>query len=140
MPAIGYVTKTENGYKGQLKTLTIKTDVEFVPNTNKSKERAPDFSIYAGDRIEIGAAWNKTSQAGNPYVSLTLSAPEFGKLCANLGRAAGQDDEDVFAIILERRSRLTPQGLASRPATVTAQRKWQGSPTPGQRGEARSPC
>jgi uncharacterized protein (DUF736 family) len=34
-------------------------------------------------------------------VSLSLAAPEFGprRLYANLGRAAGRDDEDSFAII-----------------------------------------
>jgi len=41
----------------------------------------------------------KTS--GKEYVSLSLAAPEFGprKLYANLGRPAGQDDEDTFAVI-----------------------------------------
>ena len=34
-------------------------------------------------------------------MSLSLADPAFGpkKLYANLGRAAGQDDEDVFAVI-----------------------------------------
>ena len=45
--------------------------------------------------------WDKIGeQSGKAYVSLSLAAPEFGprKLYANLGRAAGQD-EDVFALI-----------------------------------------
>lgn len=99
MPAIGYVTKMDNGFKGHLKTLTINTPIEFAPNDEKTNSKAPDYTIFAGDRVEIGAAWNKTSSAGNAYVSLTLSAPEFGRLHANLGRAAGQDDESAFAII-----------------------------------------
>lgn len=35
------------------------------------------------------------------YISVGLAAPEFGpnKLYANLGKAAGQDDEDVLAVI-----------------------------------------
>jgi len=39
--------------------------------------------------------------SGRDYVSLSLAAPEFGprRLYANLGRAAGQDDEDTFAIM-----------------------------------------
>jgi len=34
-------------------------------------------------------------------VSLSISAPEFGpkKLYANLGRAAGSEDEDLYALI-----------------------------------------
>ena len=39
--------------------------------------------------------------SGKEYVSLSLAAPEFGprKLYANLGRAAGQDDDEAFAVI-----------------------------------------
>ena len=38
---------------------------------------------------------------GRECVSLSLASPEFGprKLYANLGRAAGQDDENVYAVI-----------------------------------------
>lgn len=37
---------------------------------------------------------------GNRYVSLTFSAPNFGraKIYANLGRASGHKDPDVMAI------------------------------------------
>lgn len=52
--------------------------------------------------IEIGAAWIKIGQESKAeYVHLSLAAPEFGrrKLFANLGKTAGQDDTDVFAII-----------------------------------------
>jgi uncharacterized protein (DUF736 family) len=37
MPAIGYVTKeaSAGGYKGQLKTLSIRGEIEIVPNTAK---------------------------------------------------------------------------------------------------------
>lgn len=102
MPAIGHVTKQANGgYKGQLKTLTIRADIDIVPNTNKANETQPDFRVLS-QGIEIGAGWVRKGEAsGKDYVSLSISAPEFGlsKLYANLGRAAGQDDEDVFAII-----------------------------------------
>src|SRR5690349_21301328 len=36
MPAIGYVTKQDNGgFKGQLKTLKLKVDIDIVPNNGK---------------------------------------------------------------------------------------------------------
>ena len=102
MPAIGFVTRTEQGgYKGQLKTLSIRADIEIVPNRSKSADNQPDFRILT-QGVEIGAGWIRTGEAsGKPYVSLSLAAPEFGprKLYANLGRAAGQDDPDVFALI-----------------------------------------
>ena len=44
-------------------------------------------------------------------MSLSFSDPSFGKLYANLGRAVGQDDDNVFAIIWNRpSSRKGPPG------------------------------
>ncbi|MGE3335202.1 MAG: DUF736 domain-containing protein [Rhodospirillaceae bacterium] len=102
MPAIGYVTKQETGgYKGQLKTLSIRADIDIVPNSAKAHETQPDFRVLTKG-LEIGAGWTRTGEtSGKEYVSLSLAAPEFGprKLYANLGRAAGQDDDDTFAVI-----------------------------------------
>ena len=100
--ALGYVTKQENGYEGTLSMLTLKTRIRIVPNTAKENERQPDYRVYAGDG-EIGGAWKRIGKAsGKPYVSLTLAHPAFPdgrKIYANLGRAAGQDDESVLAIL-----------------------------------------
>jgi len=102
MPAIGYVTKQANGgYKGQLKTLSIRAEIDLVPNPGKTAENHPDFRVLTKG-YEIGAGWVRRGEtSGKDYVSLSLAAPEFGprKLYANLGRAAGQDDDDVFAVI-----------------------------------------
>ncbi len=101
MPAIGYVTRDGHGFKGQLKTLSIRAEIEITPNTRKSGDRQPDYRVMASG-VEVGAGWNRVSESsGNEYVSLSLAAPEFGprRLYANLGRAAGQDDDDAFAII-----------------------------------------
>lgn len=102
MPAIGYVTRNENGtFKGQLKTLSIRAEVTIAANARKANDVQPDYRVYSGD-VEIGAGWLRRSEAsGNEYVSLSLAAPEFGprRLYANLGRAAGDEREDRFAII-----------------------------------------
>jgi uncharacterized protein (DUF736 family) len=101
MPAIGYVTKDENGaFKGQLNTLSIRAEITLEPNASKATDAQPDFRVHSGD-VEIGAGWNRRSEAsGRDYVSLSLAAPEFGprRLYANLGRAAGENEER-FAII-----------------------------------------
>jgi uncharacterized protein (DUF736 family) len=105
MPAIGYVTKQENGgYKGQLRTLSLRADIDIVPNTAKTADNQPDFRVLTRGNYEIGAGWLRTGEtSGKEYVSLSLAAPEFGprKLYANLGRAAGQgkDNPDEFAVI-----------------------------------------
>ena len=101
MPAIGYVTRDGNGYKGELKTLSIRADITIVPNSRKTSDVQPDYGVVAGG-VEVGAGWVRRGEtSGKDYVSLSLAAPEFGprRLYANLGRAAGQDDDDAFAII-----------------------------------------
>ena len=101
MPAIGYVTRNGEGFKGQIRTLSIRAEVEIVPNSRKSSDVQPDYRVLSAG-AEIGAGWHRRSEtSGNTYVSLSLAAPEFGprRIYANLGRAAGQDDDDTFAII-----------------------------------------
>ena len=102
MTAIGYVRKENDGrYTGQLKTISIKADIDIVPNANKTTDSQPDFRVLT-QGTEIGAGWIKNGDtSGKEYVSLSRAAPEFGpkKLYANLGRAAGQDDENLYAVI-----------------------------------------
>ncbi len=102
MPAIGYVTRQSNGsYKGQLKTVSIRAEIEILPNKGKSSDSQPDFRVLS-QGVEVGAGWLRTGEnSGKEYVSLSIAAPEFGprKLYANLGRAAGQDDDDTYAVI-----------------------------------------
>ena len=102
MAAIGYVNGSiDKGFVGQLKTLTIRAGIEVRTNRSKAGETQPDYRVYS-DGVEIGAGWIRTGEAsGRDYVSLTLAAPEFGprRLYCNLGRAAGQDDDDSYALI-----------------------------------------
>ncbi|MDA7777031.1 DUF736 domain-containing protein [Rhodobacteraceae bacterium] len=102
MAAIGHVTKLKDGgYKGELKTLSIRAEIIISPNTEKTNDNQPDYRVFA-EGIEVGAAWiRKSESSGKEYVSLSIAAPEFGpkKLYANLGKAAGQKDDNVFALI-----------------------------------------
>ena len=101
--ALGYVTKTDDDtFKGEINMMSLRKSIEIVPNPTKEDDRQPDFRVYTEDRVEIGGGWNRVGRrSGKPYVSLTFAHPELGcsKLYANLGRAAGQDDEDVLAIL-----------------------------------------
>ena len=102
MARIGTVTKTSTGsYIRQLRTLSIRTDIEIVANASKANTIQPDYRAVAGG-VEIGAGWNRHSEtSGRDYLSLSLAAPEFGprRLYANLGRVSGSEDRDLFAII-----------------------------------------
>jgi uncharacterized protein (DUF736 family) len=106
--SLGTVTKRDNGgFEGTLAMMTLTTRITIVPNEAKENDRQPDFRIYAansGGRRggEIGGGWNRVGKnSGKEYISLTFAHPAFGsaKLFANLARAAGQDNDDVLAIL-----------------------------------------
>ena len=101
MPAIGHVTRSVNGgFTGEVKTLTVRADIDIVPNENKSGDSQPDYRVLS-EGVEVGAAWNRRSEtSGRDYVSLTLAAPEFGprRLYANLGRASGENENNFVLI------------------------------------------
>jgi uncharacterized protein (DUF736 family) len=102
MATIGSVTKREDGrYEGELKTLSVRADIAILPVGDMASQSQPDYRVMS-QGIEIGAGWIRTGQiSGKEYVSLSISAPELGSktLYANLGRAAGQTDPDVYALI-----------------------------------------
>ena len=72
--------------------------------------------------IEIGAGWRGGGQGQRQDdVGLTLAHPDIGPRAykVKLGRAAGQDDDDVFALIWNLRG-LTGPALAPPRAGATA--------------------
>ncbi len=102
MATIGSVTKRDDGrYEGEIRTLSVRADIVVLPTGDKSTPNQPDYRVLS-QGIEIGAGWIRTGQiSGKEYVALSIAAPELGSktLYANLGRAAGQTDPDVFALI-----------------------------------------
>ena len=102
MATIGSVTKRVDGrYDGEIWTLSVRASIAIVPVTEKASPSQPDYRVLS-EGIEIGAGWIRTGQiSGKEYVALSIAAPELGTktLYANLGRAAGQTDPDVFALI-----------------------------------------
>jgi uncharacterized protein (DUF736 family) len=85
MANIGTFTKTENGFVGEIVTLTFQAkNVRLVPEANGSNENAPSHRAYVG-RAEIGAAWSKRSGEGRDYLSVKLDDPSFNApIYANL--------------------------------------------------------
>jgi len=77
MATIGTFTKTENGFTGTVKTLSLNVKtVKFVPAEGDS-ERGPDFRIFAG-ATDFGAAWKKTArETQREYLSVKLDDPSF---------------------------------------------------------------
>ena len=102
MATIGSVTKHNDGhYAGELKTLSVRAEIVILPVGEKASPTQPDYRVMS-QGIEIGAGWLRTGQiSGKEYIALSIAAPELGPrtLYANLGRAAGQADRDVYALI-----------------------------------------
>lgn len=90
MTTIATLSKTDDGYVGELQTLSLKSKITLLPTAN-TKGRAPDFRIFADDGIEIGGAWKRTSQNGNAYLSVRLDDPGYSApVYANLIERNGQ--------------------------------------------------
>jgi uncharacterized protein (DUF736 family) len=100
MATIGIFSKTENGYTGAIKTLTLNVKARITP-VEKTNEKAPDFRIFAG-QIEVGAGWKKRSNEGRDYVSIKVDDPSLAKpLYASLVEVEG---DESLSLIWSRRA------------------------------------
>jgi len=101
MATIGTFTKTENGYTGSVKTLTLNVKAKITPAEGEN-ERGPDFRIFAG-ATEFGAAWKKTAkETQRDYLSVKLDDPSFpAPIYASLVEA---EDGNSFNLIWSRRN------------------------------------
>ena len=100
MATIGTFSRTENGYSGSVKTLTLNVkSVKFVPVVERDNEKGPDFRVIAAG-VELGAAWKKRSDKGNDYLSVKLDDPSFpAPIYASLVESESED----LALIWSRR-------------------------------------
>lgn len=99
MATIGTFSRTEDGFSGAVKTLTLNVkSVKFVPAEGDT-ENGPDYRVFAGT-VEFGAAWRKQSDNGNPYLSVKLDDASFATpIYASLVETEG----DELALIWSRR-------------------------------------
>jgi len=100
MATIGSFTKTDTGFSGSVKTLTLNVKATFRAD-DKENDKAPDYRIFAGT-TEFGAAWKKTSREGRDYISVKLDDPSFpAPIYASLVEA---EDGKGHALIWSRRT------------------------------------
>lgn len=94
MASIANLTvKADGSFEGTLATLNVTAPISILPNTRKVKDTEPDFRIVSKKNgFELGAGWTRVSQqTGAEYVSVSLSAPEFGTIYGNIANAPGDD-------------------------------------------------
>lgn len=77
MPQIGEFTRTEAGYEGRIRTVTLDLNLVFVPTHNADIENAPDYRIHLDgeDGPEIGAGWTHSGEKAGTYISVALDDP-----------------------------------------------------------------
>ena len=74
MATIGTFTKTENGFTGTVKTLSLNVKREVRPAEGDSaRPRLPHLRRCQ----EFGAAWKKTRETQREYLSVKLDDPSF---------------------------------------------------------------
>ena len=85
---------------GSISTLTFDLDITVEPLAN-TNTLAPTHRVLGrsprGNLVECGGIWKKQNKdTGSDYFTLTIRDYAFN---ANLGKAAGQDDRSLQAII-----------------------------------------
>lgn len=76
MSSIGTFRKADGEYEGAIFTLALQAmSVRIVP-TESASGNAPSHRVMMG-KIEIGAAWSKTTKDDRPYLSVKLDDPSF---------------------------------------------------------------
>ena len=92
--------KSDGSMEGTLATLTVTAPISIIRNGRKTKESEPDWRVVSRKNgFELGAGWDRFSQnTGAEYTSLSLSAPEFGTIYANIANAPGDDPSKKVAI------------------------------------------
>ena len=102
MASIGTFTRTNSGFTGTIRTLTLNVKVNIVHDEHKASDAAPDYRVFAGNSVELGAGWRKIAKSGGrEYTSLKLDDPSFpAAIYANLIQTEG--DPDTFSLIWSR--------------------------------------
>ncbi|WP_234729623.1 DUF736 domain-containing protein [Acidocella facilis] len=94
MATIATLTQKADGtFEGQLTTLSVTAPIALVKNARKTKDNEPDYRIVSRKNgFELGGGWNRISKnSGEEYISVSLSAPEFGTIYGNVAPAPGDD-------------------------------------------------
>ncbi|MBP1852824.1 DUF736 domain-containing protein [Rhizobium halophytocola] len=102
MATIGTFQQSGGEFTGEIVTLSLQArKVRIVADLRPNRENAPSHRVLVG-RVEIGAAWTKTSAEGRNYLAVKLDDPSFmAPIYANL---VEDDQTRSFSLIWSRPS------------------------------------
>jgi uncharacterized protein (DUF736 family) len=111
MAYIGHFTRTKDGYRGHIKTLTLDAGVTLVPTQQADAENAPDYHVVIGTddhSHEIGAGWKRTGEKAGDYVSLLIDDPALPQpINANLFRSV--NEKGTYLLTWNRQPKRRPE-------------------------------
>lgn len=88
MTQIGLFTRTADGFRGHLRTLTLDSDITLVAVDGGDARRTPAYRAHLGDGPEgpeVGAAWRRTGEKAGAYLAVQLDDPALARpIRANL--------------------------------------------------------
>jgi uncharacterized protein (DUF736 family) len=107
MANIGTFTKQGDSYTGRIFTIGINVkNVRILPEEPDDNDAAPSHRVFVGG-ADIGAAWEKVSREGRPYLSLKLDDPSFS---APIYASLFENEEDKSFDLIWTRTRTANGG------------------------------
>lgn len=108
MPQIGTFTRNDDGFFGNITTLTIDAKLAILPTELFDADNAPDHRIFC-EGMEIGAAWDRTSEKAGAYLSVSIDDPSFTQpIRANLFQSDAENS--VWGLHWSRQSKRDERG------------------------------
>ncbi len=111
MPQIGAFTRTQSGYFGHVRTLSLDLELTLVAAEPTDTENAPDYRVHLRDEDgpEVGAGWKRTGERAGDYIAVLLDDPIFVQpIRAHLFQAG--DDKTAWALHWSRPPRRSERG------------------------------
>jgi conjugative transfer signal peptidase TraF len=108
MAQIGTFTRNDDGFFGNVSTLTLDAKLAILPAEKSDAENAPDHRVFC-EGMEIGAAWDRTGEKAGNYLSVSIDDPSFTQpIRANLFQSDAE--KDVWALHWSRPSKRDERG------------------------------
>lgn len=76
MSKIGIFTRNDDGFFGNVRTLTLDVKLAILPAEKSDAENAPNHRIFC-EGLEVGAAWNRTGEKAGTWLSVAIDDPSF---------------------------------------------------------------
>ncbi|WP_027161908.1 DUF736 domain-containing protein [Mesorhizobium sp. WSM1293] len=96
MAQIGTFTRNNDGFFGNVSTLTLDAKLAILPAEKSDAENAPDHRVFC-EGMEVGAAWERTGEKAGAYISVAIDDPSFTQpIRANLFQSDAE--KNVWAL------------------------------------------